>query len=199
MAGVRIKAANNCDNVLNNINVNQLNIDGKTVDLKCNKSSELSREQLEVMLQLTEHNMKEFYEQSSWGWSREVKMKEFQNKNAIFLNLSYEDIMVAFCHFRFEHGSDESEACVYCYELQVADKYQRKGIGSYLINILSLLAIRFQINKLMLTVFKHNTMAMDFYVKTLKFRIDKSSPSKYDQETDYEILSLKVSKLSKLK
>lgn len=199
MADVCIKAANNCDNVLNNINVKPLKIDGNQVDLKCNKSSELSSDMFDVLLQLTENNMKELYEQSSWGWSRMEKMKEFQHKTANFLILSYEDKVIAFCHFRFEHGDDKNEACVYCCELQVVDEYRRKGIGYYLMNILSLLAVRFQIYKVMLTVFKHNTIAMDFYMKTLKFRIAKSSPSKYDQETDYEILSLKVSKLSKLK
>lgn len=199
MADVCIKAANNCDNVLNNINVKPLKIDGNQIDLKCNKSSELSSDMFGVMLQLTENNMKELYEQSSWGWSQKEKMKEFQHKTAKFLILSYEDKVIAFCHFRFEHAGDKYEACVYCYELQVVDEYRRKGIGYYLMHILSLLAIRFQIYKVMLTVFKHNTIAMDFYMKILKFRIDKSSPSKYDQETDYEILSLKVRKLSTLK
>lgn len=199
MAEVRIKEANNCDNVLNEITVENLKIDSKPVDLKCYKSSELTSEQIEVLLQLTEDNMKDFYEQSSAGWSREVKLKEFQHKKAKFLILLFEDRPIAFCHFRFEHGSDHSEACVYCYEIQVADEYQRRGVGRYLMDILPLLAIRFKIFKVMLTVFKHNQVAMGFYVNSLKFRIDKSSPSKFNIETDYEILSLKISKFSKIK
>lgn len=199
MEDIRIKEAINCENVLNQITVDHLRIDGKLVDLKSYKSSELSSEQFQVLLQMTEDNMKDFYEQSSTGWSREVKLKEFQHKTAKFLILLFEDRPIAFCHFRFEHGSDDSEACVYCYEIQVADEYQRRGVGRYLMDILPLLAIRFKIFKVMLTVFKHNPVAMGFYVNSLKFRIDKSSPSKFNEETDYEILSLKVSKNWKMK
>lgn len=191
-----IECAQNCDNYLNGINVELLKIDDKKIDLKCRKSTDLSSELFDEMLQLTENNMKEMYDQSSWGWRRDVKQKEFQHKTANFLILTYENRLIAFCHFRFEHGSDQSEACVYCYELQVIDEYQRKGVGKYLMNILSLLAIQFNIFKLMLTVFKHNTFAMDFYVNKLKFRIDKSSPSKFYELTDYEILSLKIKKSS---
>lgn len=199
MADILIKAANSCVNVLTNINVERLEIDAKQVDLKCNKSSELLASELfDVMLHLTENNMKELYERSSWGWSRKVKLKELQHKTANFLILSLEDQLIAFCSFRFVHGSDESEACVYCHELQVVDEYRRKGVGNYLMNILSLLAIKFRMYKVMLTVFKYNTIAMGFYT-SLKFRIDRSSPSKFHQEADYEILSLKISKRSKLK
>lgn len=199
MADVLINAANNYVNVLKEINVELFQIDGKQLDLEYNKSHELSSEQFDVMLQLTEDNMKEFYERSQWGWNREKKLKEFLHKNAKFLILRFEGEVIAFCHFRFEYGSYESEASVYCYELQVVDEFQRRGIGKYLINILQLLAIQFKIYKVMLTVFKHNSVAMEFYMKSMKFRIDKSSPSKFDQETDYEILSLKTSKFAKIR
>lgn len=198
MAENRIKDANNnCANVLNEIAVEHLKIDGTQINLKCCKSSGLSDKILEEMLQLTEDNMKEFYEKSNFGWNRAAKLKELRHRTAIFLIAMFDSKLFAFCHFRFEHGSDESEACVYCYEIQVADEYQRRGIGKYLMNILPLLAIRFKIYKVMLTVFKHNKIAMDFYMNTLKFRIDKSSPSKFDIEADYEILSLKVGKAKK--
>lgn len=197
LAEIRIKNANVCDNVLNEIEVDQFKIDDQQLRLNCYKSSELTGDQFDLMLQLTEDNMKEFYEQSSWGWSRESKLKEFQHKSAIFLVLENVDQLIAFCHLRFEYGTDDYEACVYCYELQVLEEYRGKGVGKYLMNILSLLADHFQIHKVMLTVFKHNPIAMNFYFNALKFKIDKSSPSKFDQVFDYEILSLKKSKFTK--
>ena len=43
---------------------------------------------------------------------------------------------------------------------------------------------------MMLTVFKNNKIAMNFYINTLHFIIDETSPSKHgDCNTDYEILS----------
>jgi GNAT superfamily N-acetyltransferase len=45
------------------------------------------------------------------------------------------------------------------------------------------------IQKIMLTVFRQNTTAMQFYRKKLQYNIDPSSPSQYHQVTDYEILS----------
>lgn len=194
MAAELIMKANQCENISNEINVEVIRIDDKQVDLICNKSRELSGELFDLMLQLTEDNMKQLYEQSDWGWNRKSKLKEFQHILARFLILKLNDKLIGFCHFRFDFGSDNSEACVYCYELQVARQFQRQGLGMHMMNILTMLAIRFKLYRVMLTVFKHNVKAMDFYVNRLKFRVDKSSPSKFNQETDYEILSLKISK-----
>lgn len=192
-----IKKANNCVNILNEITIEVLTVNGKEVNIQCSNSSELSPDLIKVFLQLTEDNMKELYERSSWGWNRGTKLKEFQHKNARFVTLFLDETMIGFVHLRFEHGSDESEACVYCYELQIVDEFQRKGLGTYLMNILMLLAVRFKMYKVMLTVFKYNSNAIDFYMNKAKFRIDKSSPSKFDEETEYEILSLKISKRKK--
>ncbi len=200
MAEILIKEANHCDDILNEINVEVLEVDGKPVDLQCIKSAKLSAEIFDLLLQLTEVNMKELYQQSEWGWDSRAKLKEFQHKHANFLILKLDDKVIAFCHFRFDSGSDPTEACVYCYELQVSEEFQRRGLGNYLMTILKLLAIRFKMYKVMLTVFKHNTNAIDFYVNKLKLKIDKSSPSKYGQiSIDYEILSLKISKRTRIK
>lgn len=199
MAEILINEANNCDNILSGLNVKVLKIAGNPVDLQSATSSELTQKQLDEILQLTKDNMELLYETSSWGWNITAKLKEFRHENARFLILKIDGKLIGFCHFRFDYGSDESESCVYCYELQVADDYQRLGIGTYLMDILKLLAIRFRMYKVMLTVFRHNRNAIDFYVNKFGFRVDKSSPSKFDQLTDYEIFSLKINKRLKLK
>lgn len=48
------------------------------------------------------------------------------------------------------------------------------------------------IKKIMLTVFRQNTAAMEFYRSKLQYTIDSTSPSQYNQVTDYEILSKDV-------
>ncbi len=48
------------------------------------------------------------------------------------------------------------------------------------------------IRKIMLTVFRQNTAAMQFYRSKLQYTIDSTSPSQYNQVTDYEILSKDV-------
>ncbi|KAG4071450.1 hypothetical protein HA402_011604 [Bradysia odoriphaga] len=198
MATILITKANQCENILNEIDAEVLEIDSQPVDLICCKSCDLSSDLIDLMLQLTEDNMKQMYEQSECGWNSKTKLKEFQHMDARFVILKLNDKLIGFCHFRFDYGSDYDDACVYCYELQVVKEFQRQGLGKYLMNILNLLAIRFKLYKVMLTVFKHNVNAMDFYVNKFKFRVDRSSPSKFGQEKDYEILSLKISKRKRL-
>lgn len=48
------------------------------------------------------------------------------------------------------------------------------------------------VQKIMLTVFRQNTSAMQFYRTKLHYTIDATSPSQYNQVTDYEILSKSV-------
>ena len=45
------------------------------------------------------------------------------------------------------------------------------------------------LSKVMLTVFKTNTNAMDFYLRKMGYTIDPSSPSLCGQKAQYEILS----------
>lgn len=51
-----------------------------------------------------------------------------------------------------------------------------------------------EMTKVMLTVFKKNKEAIDFY-KSIDYSIDESSPSMFDEPADYEILSRLVNAL----
>lgn len=104
-----------------------------------------------------------------------------------------DDVIGGFIHYRFCYDDDETPSCVvlYIYEIQIRDVYQKKyGFGKTLMSYIDILCDKLNINKIMLTVFKNNTAAMNFYINTLHFMIDESSPSKHgDCNTDYEILS----------
>ena len=57
--------------------------------------------------------------------------------------------------------------------------------------LVELIALQAHMPKVMLTVFKINIGAMLFYRRALKYAVDASSPSKWDDKTaHYEILSL---------
>ncbi|XP_038940000.1 N-alpha-acetyltransferase 40 isoform X1 [Rattus norvegicus] len=78
------------------------------------------------------------------------------------------------------------------YEVQLESKVRRKGLGKFLIQILQLMANSTQMKKVMLTVFKHNHGAYQFFREALQFDIDDSSPSMSGccgEDCSYEILS----------
>jgi hypothetical protein len=217
----------------------------------------LSKNIFEQCIQLFTTNMKQRYEQSSWGYNDDEKRNEFTHPNARFITISLdnnktkddgddrkevleEETVVAFVHYRYCYDDDDqpSSLVLYVYEMQVHTQYQKLGIGRYCMSIIEAIGklgidattsplvtetkenkvnvpmkkktanskIKFTskvtapsldqsslpntiIQKVMLTVFRTNQLAMNFYLDKLQYTIDSSSPSKYNQITDYEILS----------
>lgn len=131
------------------------------------------------------------YEQSEWGWKDREKREEMTDDRAWYL-IAWENssIPVAFSHFRFD--VECGDEVLYCYEVQLESKVRRKGLGKFLIQILQLMANSTQMKKVMLTVFKHNHGAYQFFREALQFEIDDSSPSMSGccgEDCSYEILS----------
>ncbi|KAI2810764.1 hypothetical protein RDWZM_002335 [Blomia tropicalis] len=175
---------------------NILTVDGdKTLSLNisCHQWRDLSEEVRNWMVDLTENNMKQLYEQSAWGWNRKSKQSELRHDDArhLLVHSTESNQPIAFVHFRFEKGY-VSEATLYCYELQVEEQYRHQGIGKCLMGILMELAAQYRMKKVLLTVLKQNTEAMRFYTEGLKFIIDTHSPSKFGDNADYEILSKRI-------
>jgi GNAT superfamily N-acetyltransferase len=131
------------------------------------------------------------YRSSSWGLSLKEKVEEFRHKNARFLLVTDTQIVVgedeaknnqtvlAFSHFRFEGNYEDkpTEEVLYLYELQVNVIARRCGLGRRLMSIMETIAMRANMLCVMLTVFKKNQSAMDFYLNKMKYTIDDSSPS----------------------
>jgi len=139
-----------------------------------------------------ENNMRDLYARSSFGWNPTSKRRELFGPLSRFI-LVYLDgavhELVAFVMFRFEY--EEGENLLYCYDLQVSKGFQRLGLGKILMQHLAAIGAEWDMAKMMLTVFKANSLAFKFY-ETFGFTIDPSSPSAVDEETDdvdYEILS----------
>ncbi|XP_022653511.1 N-alpha-acetyltransferase 40-like isoform X2 [Varroa jacobsoni] len=157
------------------------------------RALDASKELRDFVFLLTELNMRDMYEQSDWGWNASQKKKELSDKTSQYLIVKDDlnnDAVVGFVHFRFDIDFDR--AVLYCYEIQLVKAVQRRGIGAHLMDILYKLAERFKMKKVILTVFKHNLQALNFYTKKLNFRRDTTDPK--ENHIDYTILSKKVEK-----
>jgi len=184
-------------------------------------------------LQLFEENMGDMYRASSWGLDMKEKSDEFHHDNARFLIATKKitstsnqssssrgqtsgeqqqeqqrgDVL-GFAHFRFDVNDDDrpTEEVLYVYEIQISSKARRCGLGRRLMAIMELIAMRSQMRKVMLTVFKSNHAALGFYLSKMKYGIDESSPSQFvdnvegggdEGAADYEILSKQIKKMVK--
>ncbi|XP_078516671.1 N-alpha-acetyltransferase 40 [Lissotriton helveticus] len=164
---------------------------GLNISIECIKVSGLDPATLDWAYELTKTNMQSLYEQSEWGWKDREKRDEMTDDRAWYLVAREESSQpVAFIHFRFD--VECGDEVLYCYEAQLESKVRRKGLGKFLIQILQLMANSTQMKKVMLTVFKHNHGAYQFFREALQFEIDESSPSMTGccgDECTYEILS----------
>ncbi|KAF8807471.1 hypothetical protein BYT27DRAFT_7099792 [Phlegmacium glaucopus] len=176
-------------------------------DSKCRvtvlRPDQLHRAMRQAVWALFETNMHDLYLNSSLGWDPKAKQKELFHSKSRFILVDSTDLtipqLLAFSMFRFD--DEEDEVVLYCYEVQVATTAKRMGIGKKLMNELTILAGVFNMEKILLTVFKANTNAMQFY-KHIGFHIDPSSPNYIEEgarredthdesesDVDYEILS----------
>ncbi|KAI8919352.1 hypothetical protein DFJ77DRAFT_274334 [Powellomyces hirtus] len=92
-----------------------------------------------------------------------------------------------------QESEDRQAPVIYCYELQLETGYQRRGFGTYFMDMLEELGSKYRMRKSMLTVFKSNTAAIAFYQKR-GYRIDGISPSNHlpprrAARVSYEIFS----------
>lgn len=149
------------------------------------------------LLDLFERNMGDLYRKSSWGLDLVQKADDLAHRRARHLVLYDEkDHMAAYCHYQFDYDDEESPERVvfYVYEVQIEENYQRMGLGTKLMKCMEYLARSADLDSVLLTVFFENTSAMAFY-QNLGYEVDITSPSKYSQREDYEILVKKVDDL----
>lgn len=149
---------------------------------------------IQQCLDLFEANMADLYRSSSWGLNMDEKRSELAHKKSRYLLLVQQQQpadLVAFVCFRFELDDEEqpTAAVLYVYEIQVADAFRRQGLGGKLMAVIEQVVGAVGLPKVMLTVFKRNRDALQFYRDKLRYRIDASSPSQHSASEDYEILS----------
>ena len=126
---------------------------------------------------------------------REMGEEEARFIVASTLNEDNKTEMLAFAHFRFlVEGECE---VLYVYELQVAPSAKRKGLGKHMMCLLEMIARKYGMKFVMLTVFTENSGGMEFY-RNLKYIVDETSPQFNDLGQDeksaatYQILSKEI-------
>ncbi|KHN87319.1 N-alpha-acetyltransferase 40 [Toxocara canis] len=81
------------------------------------------------------NNMRTFYELSQWGYDEVSKKQELTATTSRYIIVrNANGTPIAYCHYRFD--MDHDSAVVYCFEIQVEEKYQSHGIGTIMISIL---------------------------------------------------------------
>eukprot|EP00088_Acartia_fossae_P001853 TRINITY_DN10724_c0_g1_i2.p1 TRINITY_DN10724_c0_g1~~TRINITY_DN10724_c0_g1_i2.p1 ORF type:complete len:210 (+),score=17.13 TRINITY_DN10724_c0_g1_i2:34-630(+) len=150
--------------------------------VECLRPDEINETHKLELMDLLESNMKESYDLSPKGWSRSDKEDEMFDPCSRHLILFHNNHVAAFSHFRFD--MDYGVDVIYCYEIHIQSNWQRKGLGRFLMEILEQFLCLFSLTKIVLTVFKSNSAAIDFYTK-IGFSIDETSPD----DTYYLIMS----------
>jgi len=145
-----------------------------------------------------EENMRDLYSASSFGWDPPEKHQELFASSSRFVMIDANEsgtsgLLAAFTMFRFEH--DEGIYVLYCYDLQIRKLYQRTGMGKLLMTALENIGTAWRMEKIVLTVFKENKNARQFY-RSSGFTLDETSPGynsdPCSEEVDYEILSKRL-------
>ncbi|XP_022907282.1 N-alpha-acetyltransferase 40 [Onthophagus taurus] len=145
----------------------------------------------EWIFDLEKRNMKQKYDDCSWGWRDWKKKDELMHDSAWYLIAQTIDgVKIGFSHFRFDLESEIE--VLYCYELQIEPEYVGKGLGKFMMQILELIAFTNNMRKVVLTILKNNPCSNFF--KHIKYQIDEPSLCHKDEASHpYEILS-KVNK-----
>jgi ribosomal protein S18 acetylase RimI-like enzyme len=98
---------------------------------------------------------------------------------------------VGFVYYRYDYEPEKKSEVLYVYEIQLEPEVTGKGLGKHLMQILELMALRHKMHWILLTVFKDNKRALNFYLNHLKYQVDPMSPSAENpfNEDEFEILS----------
>ncbi|XP_014257117.1 N-alpha-acetyltransferase 40 [Cimex lectularius] len=160
------------------------------VVLDCRRVKDLTEDEFEKVVDLMRLNMKDYYEKCDWGWDEEKKREEMLESPARYL-LARDRFdttrILAFSHFRFD--LDYKQSVLYLYELQLDPAVHRKKLGQFMLKALELMAFKNSMQKVILTVLKHNHTALAFFSKH-GYTLDETNPvDNYEEQFCYYIFS----------
>ncbi|XP_022137332.1 N-alpha-acetyltransferase 40 isoform X2 [Momordica charantia] len=165
------------------------NHDGLSLCLQSGRGNKLSYSVKKYIQKLLKINMEGPYG-SQWPTEEKVKYREIVSTQAryIFVHESSnasangvpsksdaekttttsnkKDLMVAFVHFRFI--VEEMIPVLYVYELQIEPRFQGRGLGTFLMDLVELIARKNCMGAVVFTVQKANSKALNFYKSKLR-------------------------------
>ncbi|KAF9499717.1 acyl-CoA N-acyltransferase [Pleurotus eryngii] len=192
-----VKAANKATaKALSKLVPSEIDTKGNKYTLEVKYASGLLKDEKDTCWEFLTTNMQALqvnYEASpTMGWHPDKKKRELFHRLSRFI-LAYDNdsALVAYTMFRFEFEEDEN--LVYCYELQVSPDIKRQGLGRVLMEQVKAIGEKYGMDKIMLTVFKANSEAVQFYERN-GFVTDPACPSHDggDESLEYRILSLEL-------
>ncbi|KEF63181.1 uncharacterized protein A1O9_01158 [Exophiala aquamarina CBS 119918] len=139
-------------------------------------ASTISKQALEACLDLIEQTSAHDYKNSEAGWSRAKKKKEMKLPDMKYITLNDErpnHMIAGFVSFMITY--EDGFEVVYVYEIHLAPEWQAQGLGKSLIIAVETIGKNVGAEKIMLTVFKANRRAVDWYCK-LGYVEDEFSP-----------------------
>ncbi len=155
----------------------------------------LTMNSLEQCLRLIEATSADDYRNSEIKWSLSKKRKEMHLPDMRYVILygdSDKPTLAGFVSFMITY--EDGHEVVYCYEIHLTEKWQRRGLGKKLMTVVEEVGRRVGVEKSMLTVFKSNEQAVKMY-QSLGYDEDEFSPATRKlrngtvKEASYVILS----------
>ncbi|CAO3687321.1 unnamed protein product [Umbelopsis vinacea] len=200
-----VAAANKVKSLVDNMQLSlKYERDDWQVDIDYYHIDDMPENLKDWALELFKSNMITMYKNSNDGWNEEEKRSEMFSPEARYLIArSRQDPTHRFGFMLLQMVQEETmdddilADVAYCYELQIDKKERGKGLGEHFMKLLEEIGKCWKMDKVMLTVFKANTKAFNFYTKKLCFELDEISPGKclspwQARSFDYEILSKKL-------
>ena len=151
------------------------------------KYNPISPQELQLCFNLIKQHLSCFYETSiDYPWNEQEKKSDLKANWGRYLYVYQQETLAGFLYFRFDKEESLSGwiAVMYVYELLILPDFQKKGLGKELMIKAEWIAQHMKMEKMMLTVFRSNSNALEFY-RVLGYSMDEISPL----DRDYIILS----------
>ena len=96
------------------------------------------------------------------GWTPKIKQQALNKVWAKYL-IAYDSKKTPVAYTKFRFDMDYGRSVIYCYEMQVDETHQRKGLGGFMMEALERMAKLWSMERVVLTLLINNGAAMPFY------------------------------------
>jgi N-alpha-acetyltransferase 40 len=152
------------------------------MDLQISDARKMTSSQLDACLDLVEETSADDYRRSETGWSRSKKCKEMKLPDLRYLLVASTPAsgveqskfeLAGFVSFMVTY--EDGHEVIYIYEIHFRPQWRGKGFGRLLMSLVESLGAELGLSKSMLTVFRSNADAADWYHR-LGYVVDEFSP-----------------------